>query len=52
MSTEAGTRLFRLAEHRKHARRVRIGVMIVLCALPVAMALARTGAALSGTSAL
>lgn len=52
MSTEAGSRLGRFTEQKKHARRVRIGVMLVLCALPMAMALARTGAALSGTAAL
>ena len=43
MNNEAGFRLSRLADHKKHARRVRIGVMLVLCALPVAVALARAG---------
>jgi hypothetical protein len=41
MNYEAGFRLSRLADHKKHARRVRIGVMLVLCALPVAVALAK-----------
>jgi hypothetical protein len=40
MSRDAGFRASRLAEQKQRARRVRIGVMIVLCALPVAMALA------------
>ena len=40
MSRDAGFRVSRLAEQKQRARRVRIGVMIVLCALPVAMALA------------
>jgi hypothetical protein len=40
MSKDAGFRVSRLAEQKQRARRVRIGVMIVLCALPVAMALA------------
>lgn len=52
MSTEAGTRLIRFAEQKKHARRVRIGVMLMLCALPVAMALARTASALPGVTVL
>ena len=43
MNNEAGFRLSRLADHKKHARRVRIGVMLVLCALPVAVALAKAG---------
>jgi hypothetical protein len=43
MNNEAGFRLSRLADHKKHVRRVRIGVMLVLCALPVAVALARAG---------
>jgi hypothetical protein len=43
MNNEAGYRLSRLAEQKKHARRVRIGVMLVLCALPVAVALAKAG---------
>ena len=41
MNNEAGYRLSRLAEQKKYARRVRIGVMLVLCALPVAVALAK-----------
>ena len=43
MSTQAGFRLSRFAEQKKHARRVRIGIMLVLCALPVALALAKAG---------
>lgn len=43
MNNEAGFRLSRLADHKKHVMRVRIGVMIVLCALPVAVALAKAG---------
>lgn len=43
MSTAEGFRLSRFSQHKQRARRVRIGVMLVLCALPVAMALARTG---------
>jgi hypothetical protein len=42
MNNDAGFRVSRLAEQKQRARRVRIGVMIVLCALPVAMALAQT----------
>lgn len=45
MSKHAGFRISRLAEQKLRARRVRIGVMLVLCALPVAMALAKAGAA-------
>jgi hypothetical protein len=40
MSKDAGFRVSRLEEQKQRARRVRIGVMIVLCALPMAMALA------------
>jgi len=43
MSKDAGFRVSRLVEQRQRARRVRIGVMFVLCALPVAMALAKSG---------
>ena len=43
MNHDAGFRVSRLEEQKQRARRVRIGVMIVLCALPVAMALAATG---------
>ena len=42
MNHDAGFRISRLAEQTQRARRVRIGVMIVLCALPVAMAFAKT----------
>lgn len=45
MNNEAGFRLSRLADHKRHVRRVRIGVMLVLCALPVAVALAEAGVA-------
>jgi hypothetical protein len=40
MSKDAGFRVSRLEEQKQRARRVRIGVIFVLCALPVAMALA------------
>jgi hypothetical protein len=40
MSKDAGFRVSRLAEQKQRARRVRIGVIFVLCALPMAMALA------------
>jgi hypothetical protein len=43
MSTDKGFRLSRLSEQKLRARRVRIGVVLVLCALPVAMALAKSG---------
>jgi hypothetical protein len=43
MTTDKGFRLSRFSQHKQRARRVRIGVVLVLCALPVAMALARTG---------
>ena len=41
MNYDAGFRISRLAEQTQRARRVRIGVMLVLCALPVAMAFAK-----------
>lgn len=40
MNNDAGVRISRYAEQKLRARRVRIGVMLVLCALPVAFALA------------
>jgi hypothetical protein len=40
MNSDPGFRLFRFTQHKQRARRVRIGVMLVLCALPVAVALA------------
>lgn len=52
MNNEAGFRLSRLAEHKKYVRRVRIGVMLVLCALPVAVALAQASTTLARGSAL
>jgi hypothetical protein len=42
MSTDAGFRSSRFEQQKQRARRVRIGVMLVLCALPVAFALAST----------
>jgi hypothetical protein len=51
MNHDAGFRVSRLVEHKQRARRVRIGVMIVLCALPVAMAFAK-GLSLAHGSAL
>jgi hypothetical protein len=52
MNYDAGIRVSRLAEQKQRARRVRIGVMIVLCALPVAMAFAGTITTLVRVSAL
>jgi hypothetical protein len=52
MNNEAGFRLSRLAEHKRNARRVRIGVMLVLCALPVALALAQATVTVARGSAL
>jgi hypothetical protein len=43
MKTDTGLRLSRFSQQKQRARRVRIGVMLVLCALPVAMALAKSG---------
>jgi len=40
MNSDPGFRLSRFAQQKQRARRVRIGVMLVLCALPVAVALA------------
>lgn len=39
MSRDAGFRISRFSEQKQRARRVRIGIMLVLCALPVALAL-------------
>lgn len=47
MNHDAGNRISRLAEQKQRARRVRIGVMLVLCALPVAVALAKAGDAMA-----
>jgi len=41
MNYDAGIRVSRLAEQTQRARRVRIGVIFVLCALPMAMAFAK-----------
>jgi hypothetical protein len=43
MTIDKGLRLSRFSQQKQRARRVRIGVMLVLCALPVAMALAKSG---------
>jgi hypothetical protein len=43
MTTDAGLRLSRFSRQKQRARRVRIGVVLVLCALPVALALAKAG---------
>jgi hypothetical protein len=40
MNSTPGFRLSRFARQKQRARRVRIGVMLVLCALPVAVAFA------------
>jgi hypothetical protein len=42
MTTDKGFRQSRLSQQKQRARRVRIGVVLVLCALPVAMALAKS----------
>jgi hypothetical protein len=52
MNHDAGFRVSRLAEQKQRARRVRIGVMFVLCALPVAMALAKSVTTLVRVSGL
>jgi hypothetical protein len=52
MNTDAGTRISRFARQKQRALRVRIGVMLVLCALPVAFALAKAGDALSNGAPL
>ena len=46
MTPHKGFRLSRLSQQKQRARRVRIGVVLVLCALPVAMALAKSGLSL------
>jgi hypothetical protein len=46
MSIAKGIRLSRFSEQKQRARRVRIGVVLVLCALPVAMALAKSSVSL------
>lgn len=43
MNHEAGFRISRLVEQKQRARRVRIGVMLALCVLPVAVAFAKAG---------
>jgi len=40
MNSHPGFRLSRFAQQKQRARRVRIGVMLVLCALPMAVAFA------------
>lgn len=40
MTLGKGSRTSRLSEQKQRGLRVRIGVVLVLCALPVAMALA------------
>jgi len=40
MNSDPGFRLSRFTQQKQRARRVRIGVMLVLCALPVAIAFA------------
>jgi hypothetical protein len=52
MNHDKGVRLSRLSQQKQRARRVRIGVVLVLCALPVAMALAKTGLSLAQTTPL
>jgi hypothetical protein len=42
MTPAKGFRLSRFSQQKQRARRVRIGVVLVLCALPVAMALAKS----------
>lgn len=43
MNNEAGDQISRLEEQKQRALRVRIGVMLALCALPVALAFAKAG---------
>ncbi len=52
MNNLAGDRISRLEEQKQRARRVRIGVMLALCALPVALAFARGVTALAHGSSL
>lgn len=52
MNMEAGARISRLAEKKQRARRVRIGVMLVLCALPFAVAFAQGVTTLAHVSSL
>ena len=52
MNRDKGFRLSRLSQHKQRARRVRIGVVLVLCALPVAMALAKSTLSLVQTAPL
>ena len=52
MSTDAGMRSSRFAQQKQRALRVRIGVMLVLCALPVAFALSKAGGAISSGAPL
>jgi uncharacterized protein (UPF0261 family) len=52
MNHDKGIRLSRLSQQKQRARRVRIGVVLVLCALPVAMALAKTGLSLAQSTPL
>lgn len=52
MNTDAGMRSSRFAQQKQRALRVRIGVMLVLCALPVAFALAKAGDALANGAPL
>jgi hypothetical protein len=46
MTPHKGFRLSRFSQQKQRARRIRIGVVLVLCALPVAMALAKSGLSL------
>lgn len=52
MSTDAGMRTSRFEQQKQRALRLRIGVMLVLCALPVAFALAKAGGSLAGGAPL
>ena len=52
MNTEAGSRTTRFAQQTQRARRVRIGVMLVLCALPVALAFAKAAVVLAPVAPL
>jgi hypothetical protein len=48
MNNAAGVRISRLTEQKQRARRVRIGVVLALCALPFALAFAKAAAATLG----
>ena len=52
MNSDAGMRTSRFAQQKQRAFRLRIGVMLVLCALPVAFALAKASGTLANGAPL